>query len=658
MKLHEDYYEQFENHNEITHITILEEFENRKSDKIEWMVIPAKQYYNALKQYHRDGKFFKFPERKLEEWLDIVCENSIRFELLNDFWCLYDSNENALYAVDVMYGDGEETLTCEQAVKILEEIGFYDWARLPDGSEGYSDQMGYVGILSELPEYPTKEEMLVTINRCIDVWHQRGDMAAMLIEGGKETARKITLGTLEESQCSKLSKKLKQYETVTELKTNLNSNFYKWFKDSKVVDKQGKPLVVYHGTSSPNIKEFKPEMGANVDAVYFSDNLSVAAHWSGDSSIKQITKEEDADTIEKLLQILNKYTKAKIVKNEHTNVYWLETYNGEVSSPLGHKIDNNIFERNGKKYDLRDRIREEIKEFVKEANNSSNYACYLSIQNPLVIDAKKKPYWKIAFNGQEMNTESIAIYAQENGYDGVIIKNVLETDYENKLCTDYIVFNANQIKSVDNNGIWSENSDNIYEAVEELTKETLPELNNNFWKWFGNSKAVDSNGNPLVVYHGTNNNFKIFDKALINSNEKRGDYLGEGFYFHKDKKVAYNYGNNIIACYLKIENPLIINTEEDAKKFRERFGFINFNGIKLHRYYKNKDLTDTSPKYISKKVKEFGYDGLIDNLYGQYAVFESNQIKSIENNGKWSSSKNIYEELNEKLLDFLIKIKD
>lgn len=26
---------------------------------------------------------------------------------------------------------------------------------------------------------------------------------------------------------------------------------------------------------------------------------------------------------------------------------------------------------------------------------------------------------------------------------------------------------------------------------------------NNFWKWFGNSKTVDSKGRPLVFYHGS-----------------------------------------------------------------------------------------------------------------------------------------------------------
>jgi len=40
-------------------------------------------------------------------------------------------------------------------------------------------------------------------------------------------------------------------------------NFWKWFGDSKVVDASGKPLVVYHGTASTDITEFRPRGGRN-----------------------------------------------------------------------------------------------------------------------------------------------------------------------------------------------------------------------------------------------------------------------------------------------------------------------------------------------------------------------------------------------------------
>lgn len=38
-------------------------------------------------------------------------------------------------------------------------------------------------------------------------------------------------------------------------------NFWRWFGDSKVVDDQGRPLVVYHGTTATDISEFRPDGG-------------------------------------------------------------------------------------------------------------------------------------------------------------------------------------------------------------------------------------------------------------------------------------------------------------------------------------------------------------------------------------------------------------
>lgn len=77
----------------------------------------------------------------------------------------------------------------------------------------------------------------------------------------------------------------------------------------------------------------------------------------------------------------------------------------------------------------------------------------------------------------------------------------------------------------------------------------------NFKRWFGNSKVVDENGNPLVVYHGSNANFTIFDKSKIDI-----DNLGAGFYFSSED-IASSYSNyrtqerggkeNTYAVYLK-----------------------------------------------------------------------------------------------------------
>ena len=57
-----------------------------------------------------------------------------------------------------------------------------------------------------------------------------------------------------------------------------------------------------------------------------------------------------------------------------------------------------------------------------------------------------------------------------------------------------------------------------------------------FKKWFGKSKVVDADGNPLVVYHGTSSGgFSVFDLSKI-------DKQHSGFFFASNRKVAESYG--------------------------------------------------------------------------------------------------------------------
>jgi len=77
-----------------------------------------------------------------------------------------------------------------------------------------------------------------------------------------------------------------------------------------------------------------------------------------------------------------------------------------------------------------------------------------------------------------------------------------------------------------------------------------------FIQWFGDwqnnpensSKVVDENGEPLVVYHGTDSKFNIFDKKYIGSKT----YLTSlnGFHFAKDKNIANRYGIKIKSFFI------------------------------------------------------------------------------------------------------------
>lgn len=153
-----------------------------------------------------------------------------------------------------------------------------------------------------------------------------------------------------------------------------------------------------------------------------------------------------------------------------------------------------------------------------------------------------------------------------------------------------------------------------------------------FKKWFGDSKVVDENGKPLVVYHGTNVEFDTFEidyPAYAAGNFK-------GAYFVDNVHEAKDYGNNVKAVYVKIENPLIGNPYEEyakAKGIDYRENFFNI---------KKADVEDW--------IKEKGFDGIIRPKGSQYNLngtevipFSAEQIKSIDNQGTFDSNNpNIY----------------
>jgi len=72
-------------------------------------------------------------------------------------------------------------------------------------------------------------------------------------------------------------------------------------------------------------------------------------------------------------------------------------------------------------------------------------------------------------------------------------------------------------------------------------------INDNFWKWFGNSKVVDKQGNPIVVYHGTDNKFDVFRISKYGA-------MGSGIYLTTYKDIAKNHGKYLMELYVKIED--------------------------------------------------------------------------------------------------------
>ena len=65
-------------------------------------------------------------------------------------------------------------------------------------------------------------------------------------------------------------------------------------------------------------------------------------------------------------------------------------------------------------------------------------------------------------------------------------------------------------------------------------------LNNNFWKWFGKSKTLDSKNQPIVFYHGTNRDFNEFrnDRLLFfTNNTNYGSEVKGAHYISQEEKA-------------------------------------------------------------------------------------------------------------------------
>lgn len=159
-----------------------------------------------------------------------------------------------------------------------------------------------------------------------------------------------------------------------------------------------------------------------------------------------------------------------------------------------------------------------------------------------------------------------------------------------------------------------------------------------FKRWFGKSKAVDENGKPRRVYHGTKFSFDEFNIDYAGWQTDTG-YYGAGVYFSSAPEVANQYaGNgNVFPVYLSLKNPFVFDyrtlesaerTKTDAKKL----------DVKLNMYG---GVIDSDA--FTKKAKVAGYDGTItyENEDGpvEYVAFSPTQIKSaISNTGAFSET--------------------
>lgn len=170
-----------------------------------------------------------------------------------------------------------------------------------------------------------------------------------------------------------------------------------------------------------------------------------------------------------------------------------------------------------------------------------------------------------------------------------------------------------------------------------------------FKRWFGDSKVVDSDGNPLVFYHGTNADITAFDESKFATATDGGIY-GKGFYFARNPDLAelyalqtsayYGEAPNIIPVFLSIKNPFYAGGGSDALSVMYKIAG------KRPKNMSGEEGIAWAEK-LRKGLIELGYDGVFEtdpsspaSYANEIVAFYPNQIKSaIGNVGTFESTK-------------------
>lgn len=211
---------------------------------------------------------------------------------------------------------------------------------------------------------------------------------------------------------------------------------------------------------------------------------------------------------------------------------------------------------------------------------------------------------------------------------------------------------------------WQEHLDKNSNSVEVNAKDNQGRvLSKEQQEYFKESKIRDKEGNLLTMYHGTPDEWNVFDYGLMGRNTISG--LARGIFLISDIEQASKYGKNgLKEMYVDIKKPLLKNSKsinvEEYKNFISNFANkYNIDALKvvdIDELYNSRNndylvFYETYKRVPFKELENFykelrntlGYDGYIIenevvnsdgvNMKG-YTIavpFNANQIKNVDN---------------------------
>ncbi|MBQ1789312.1 MAG: hypothetical protein II008_03970, partial [Oscillospiraceae bacterium] len=194
----------------------------------------------------------------------------------------------------------------------------------------------------------------------------------------------------------------------------------------------------------------------------------------------------------------------------------------------------------------------------------------------------------------------------------------------------------------------------IHQIPEKVNMEISHETQSTqFLRWFGDwlnnrgrvSKAVNKNGEPMVLYHNTNaDGITVFDP---DHGGGQGRTHGDGVYLSSSPTEFAYAGKNQYQLYASIKNPFEMQlTRNQARRVLEKYGATKhdldkYDGLyRKHAMEKLRSPTrvfDYLTEYaedngikVSDILKDLGFDGVHDGP--EWVAFDPAQVKSATDN--------------------------
>jgi len=366
--------------------------------------------------------------------------------------------------------------------------------------------------------------------------------------------------------------------------------FKKWFGKSKVVDDNGEPLVVRHGTQGKlEGNFFDPyRLGSSTGAkdakkgFYFSDSRLTAEAYMG-RDYKYTPQEK---------QRLEQLTKRNgALQSELENIR--STYSSPSDAVLASRQLRNEYSQN--LAEMRS-----IDENVKTQKSGTLLDVYLNIEDPLTFDFKRNPY-------DEDTQSRIIDEALNSGNDGVIFKNMMDDPESRRVSDIYVAFTPEQIKSATGNrGTFDAGERNILfmpaSEAKNLKSGDMLTLDDSSLKLF-----LPSPSNPnasLSEFKGKNVQVLTSDLSVVGN--KKADGVD----------VAFTGGPG----YLSVNDAWGFTNEGSAKSFKTRWERDGkpLIGITSMKQDNHKASSLTREYYVRKFMQAINEGKISENIVNRH----------------------------------------